>query len=770
MITTTLLTALAAASAPAQDSSLAQLPDAVTPARLTALSHELLLDEPGDGTTWARGRNWKASFGPEGLTYIPFFGSDAPQNYPIEFDLNSVTLDGESLTLSERTRSRTGREVTLERGALREIYHAKRETLEQTFVFDRLPSRGELILDLDVTTELTMHREGRGFSFSNSLGSVQYGAATVLDSTGRSLRLVQSMTKNGFRIVVPADFVASAVLPLTVDPILSSHPIENDTRRQVDVDVAYEGNNSTYQIVFSEIQSALDYDVIVVNFNAPLEILFPASSIDLTSATWRQPRNASCYFAQEFLCIAVVGNTIGQRRVHGRTRHAGTSIRGPQFPISGFGGEAADVGGNGGDFSTSFDFMVVWQEADAFNQDSNIVAQAVTDGSTLTGNPIQIDPDVSDLDRVPAISKSSGRPNQPAVDHEYMIVWERENSPSDHDIQAQVIEYTGNFATHDQFNAYSFSDSLDPDVSTQSTASTYNDERYWVLVFERLIAPDYDIFAVVARDGDADNARNINVMQDLDTNLDHRDPTIAFDSYDFLVLYQTESDSGDFSLHYTGINVVHDDGELRTGVSERRATLGTSLQTPGHFGLASHWDGGGPSMSEEPGSAFAGLVARFSPGEDEEVVGHVLAEIAEPVFGSQYCRAEENSSGAKAWIRATWFFAPEATDSIVLRCSEMPQNQFGFFLVSNQVGFAPNAGGSNGNLCLAGSIGRFSQPGQIKSSGSTGEFALAVDGEFLASPNAPVAAMSGETWYFQAWFRDGPTGSNFSNGVAVTYD
>ena len=109
---------------------------------------------------------------------------------------------------------------------------------------------------------------------------MRYGAATAIDADGHSIDLLQESTANGFRIVVPENFVSLAALPLIIDPVLNTFSVTNDTRRQLDMDVAYEGNNSTYQIVYSEIQSGTDIDVMAASYNAPLDLLFPAVAID----------------------------------------------------------------------------------------------------------------------------------------------------------------------------------------------------------------------------------------------------------------------------------------------------------------------------------------------------------------------------------------------------------------------------------------------------------------------------------------------------------
>ena len=750
--------------------SQAVLPGSLVPGDLAVAAAELILDEPGDGRTWARGPRWKASFGQEGLTYIPFFGSDAPQNYPVVFGLSDVTAAGEPLWLESRERSRLGETVTLDRGSMSEVYHLAKDTVEQTFVFTELPVRGELVLDVDVQTELHMAAKDGGFTFSNALGEVRYGAATAVDADGRSLQLFQEATDSGFRIVVPADFVSEATFPLVVDPILTTFTLTNDTKRQADMDVAYDPANTKYQIVYSEFQSATDVDVIAISYSAPLNSIFQVTAIDVSSASWTMPRNASSYEEEQFLCVALVGLSVGSRSVWGRTREAASGNGSPQFQISGIGAEHVDVGGKGNKVPTSYDYMVVWQEVDGFNNDFDIVAQAVSGNANLTGGRRIIDGDVTDLDRFPSISKSSGQPGFAQDLQEYMIVWEREVSSTNRNLRAQVIEYTGDMTGHSQFNAYTFSDSRRPDVSCWSRRNSFALERHWLVAFERRVGAEYKIFTVVAVDGSADNARSIQAMQNLDIDGDHREPRIAFNGQDFLLTYQTIEPNGDYTAYLTALNVVHDDDELRTGLTLRREYLGTSEGAPSNVAIASHWDGGSSAASNEVGDAVALWLDFDASTGDTEVGLSLVEEVEISVVGPQFCEAAPNSTGSAAWITARGF-SWETDASLRLTCSDMPQNSFGHFFVSNVPGFVANPGGSQGNLCLQGAVGRFNQPGQILNSGSAGSFTLfGVEGIDLPSPTGPVSAMPGETWYFQCWFRDFGPSSNFSNAVEVTFD
>ena len=141
------------------------------------------------------------------------------------------------------------------------------------------------------------------------------------------------------------------------------------------------------------------------------------------------------------------------------------------------------------------------------------------------------------------------------------------------------------------------------------------------------------------------------------------------------------------------------------------------------------------------------------------------------VLGTNYCGpANLNSTGKSAAIIACGSDMV-ADNYLMLRATELPTNQFGYFLNSQTKGFVPFVGGSQGNLCLAGSIGRYNRPGEILSSGAGGIFSLVLDLTDTPQPTGSVSILAGETWNFQAWFRDmnpGPT-SNFTDGVSITF-
>jgi probable HAF family extracellular repeat protein len=139
--------------------------------------------------------------------------------------------------------------------------------------------------------------------------------------------------------------------------------------------------------------------------------------------------------------------------------------------------------------------------------------------------------------------------------------------------------------------------------------------------------------------------------------------------------------------------------------------------------------------------------------------------------GLPYCGpAQGNSSGQPAEIvaRGTNATQPGQLDLVA---SSIPQQTFGFFLASPVGTPATPVVQSQGRICLGGAIGRFVGPGQILNSGIAGELNFAVPVMAIATPLGSVNAQQGESWFFQAWFRDAnptPT-SNFTNGVQVTF-
>ena len=140
-------------------------------------------------------------------------------------------------------------------------------------------------------------------------------------------------------------------------------------------------------------------------------------------------------------------------------------------------------------------------------------------------------------------------------------------------------------------------------------------------------------------------------------------------------------------------------------------------------------------------------------------------------IGTNYCTPVANSTGVPAVMSAVGSDVT-SDNSVQLIGSDMPAFAFAFFIVSEVQGFAMGPGGSDGNLCLGGAIGRYVGPGQIQQAGLGGSVALTIDLTQVPQPLGFVSIAPGETWNFQAWYRDstpsGPT-SNFTDGLSIAF-
>lgn len=157
-------------------------------------------------------------------------------------------------------------------------------------------------------------------------------------------------------------------------------------------------------------------------------------------------------------------------------------------------------------------------------------------------------------------------------------------------------------------------------------------------------------------------------------------------------------------------------------------------------------------LGDVPGQQITGIA--FAPGPVE--------------VGSPYCGpAVTNSTGQSAVIRA-YGSAVVADNQLRILGAQLPPNQFSLLATSTSIGTLTPPG-SQGTLCLGGSIGRYL--GFVTGSAAYGAVSIPVDLTRVPQPSSFVAVQPGETWRFQLWFRDVNPNvtSNFTNAVAVTF-
>ncbi|MEZ6015916.1 MAG: hypothetical protein R3F49_12430 [Planctomycetota bacterium] len=160
--------------------------------------------------------------------------------------------------------------------------------------------------------------------------------------------------------------------------------------------------------------------------------------------------------------------------------------------------------------------------------------------------------------------------------------------------------------------------------------------------------------------------------------------------------------------------------------------------------------------------------ADYDAGNLLVLTGPFLQRATESI-GTPFCSAAPNSTGVAGTTTALGSLDLADSD-LQVEAAHLPQNSVGYFLASTTQGFVAQPGGSAGNLCLGGSIGRYA--GNVLDSSLFGSFTLWIDTASMPSPMGSVAIQPGETWSFQAWHRDttmsGPT-SNFTQGLAIQF-
>ena len=218
-------------------------------------------------------------------------------------------------------------------------------------------------------------------------------------------------------------------------------------------------------------------------------------------------------------------------------------------------------------------------------------------------------------------------------------------------------------------------------------------------------------------------------------------------------------------------------GQLELFVDGQLVTLATNFQSPGSVSPTDSVNiriGADANVNQVQGTLRGDLAEVLvydrvlSQDELQSLVDYLHVKwFASPV-GSNYCTpAVANSTGAGGILSGFGSLQP-ADNDLTLVASGLPSDQFGYFLTSMDMGFVGTPGGSQGNLCLGGTIGRYIA--DVASSGAAGKILLSLDLTNMPPPVQNVVG-SGETWYFQCWHRDQNPGatSNFTEGLSVAF-
>jgi hypothetical protein len=745
--------------------------------RRPAIDRERLCFDQRDDALWVHGKNWKGSFSRTGTSFIPFFGSKAPRNYPIAFTLESARRGGASIVLSATSEpKRTGTRVEIDRGGLVERYDLAPDELEQSFTFASLPANdGDLVVRVRVDTELESHAAPDGIDFANELGRVHYGAAKVVDARGREQALDGVLVDGRIELRVPQDYVAEAALPVTIDPVLNVFAIDHSSAVDHDPDVAFDALSNNYLIVYQEDHSASDHDVVAELWSGAANFI-TYTYIDSSTQDWVDPSVGCNAPTSEFLVAASVHVPLATGwNVMGRVSHATNLATGAPFQINenyGYDMHHPRVGGEGTFVPPSY-YLVVWQE-DAGTA-NNILGRLVNPGGSVHGSTIPIDNSFTTHNITPEISKSDGA--APSATQEWSVVWHRPGPQGDWDIYGAEIFWDGTVLSGPfPIDTTPGIDDVDAHVSSvlDGPVSSFI-ERPHMVVYMRNTGTDFEIHYSVLRGSSLITSGTLSALEQNGLASQYQlTPAVDADGHKFAIVY-SESYQGSATDYDTWLTTVELAG-TQVVPSEIHAQLGFTNGHESMPAIASRHSGGGGEWDmwavwDNNGSDIDAAVYSAPPFTSICNPGADAASCPcgnNPLGVHRGCNNSANTGGGvMSGVGAA------STDSVTLTASSMlPNATTVFWQGTTYLGWHAGLPFGDGVRCIGGSLLRIA----VKTaSGGSASFPGPNDASIKqtsAAKGAPIAI--GSQRFYQATYRDPASYAcsdtfNGTNGLIIAW-
>jgi hypothetical protein len=558
--------------APAPKPAPAPAPHAKGASRPSIDPARVHLDQPGDGSVWARTEQYKARFAPEGATFIPFLGSRAPRNFPLTLTFESITAGGQPfLTAAPAAPERQGgAAVVYARGAVLERYDLRPDSMEQSFVLSALPAPGDLVVRMRVESEMTLVPAGPGAVdyVAPGWGTVRVSEAVAFDAAGRRAALEIVHEPGALELHVPATFLAGAVPPVTIDPVVRRIQVSGVVDDDFAPSVASDG--SGWVVCYERAYSATDHDIWAEAYDYSGNLIAGSGDyIDYTTNYWYRPRAAYCLWSDRFFVVATVGlPNANNRAVWGRTRALSLPAMGSQILIAGGLTENrawdADVGGDWL-YDPLARFIVIFTQAGATGP-SRILA-SVRDGHGNSANLLINVSNTTFSCFSPAISKTAGLP--PAAGMAWNFAW-LENSTFGYRVRSHQFDHAGNSTP--EFTCGIGAGLANPCVS--SVTADAGGVRTYMVVWENFALAGVltDLEGAVCGNGARLAVANLSQLVNVSRNEDQIHPSVDSDGCRFVVahaesyLQGTDYDIFVSTFHYAAGAIA---------VSERHVGLDT---------------------------------------------------------------------------------------------------------------------------------------------------------------------------------------------------
>jgi len=409
------------------------------------LGDAVLYGTGGDGRLWASGATYKASFGAEGFTYVPFLGPKAPRNHPVHFALASVRVGGRTVAFTpDSAPIRNGDRVEFDRGVVREVYDLTPHGVEQTFVVDgALP--GDVEVELKVTTDLVEDASVPGLQFAGERGCVRYGAAYLV-ANDRKQAIGTTFRDGSIRLHVPA--AQRSVGAVVIDPVISTGYTATTSAYEFDrPDVSFDASTNRYLLVWEREFSATDMDVLAEMRDATgAYVPNSAVAIEIGSDYWSRPRVANLNAYNRFLVVAekfVAANPAGQQyTIWGRTVDAQSVALGAPFEVSGSqSGDKRDpdVGGDPNLATPTYWTVVYTRELSSTDHD--IHGRQVDAAGAPRPNTLLLENSSATIFRNAEISHGNGDIGASA--QRWAVVFNYRFSATDNDVYGLTLSWDG---------------------------------------------------------------------------------------------------------------------------------------------------------------------------------------------------------------------------------------------------------------------------------------------------------------------------------------
>lgn len=205
---------------------------------------------------------YKAIFGPQGITYFPILSGNRLAS-PFSLSVSQIgTSSGQVFWSDDQNTIPARKENTLiyqRTPDIQEVYEIGNKGVEQSWIFQKYagfsPS-SDLQIVMEVRTSLsgkTTSQMGIEFVDHEGIPQVKYSKAVIIDAEGKAIEVAPGWDASGSRIVlnIPGRWLAAAVYPVIVDPLLNTADIAVDTQSTTDESypaVAFDGTN--YLVVY----------------------------------------------------------------------------------------------------------------------------------------------------------------------------------------------------------------------------------------------------------------------------------------------------------------------------------------------------------------------------------------------------------------------------------------------------------------------------------------------------------------------------------------